>query len=132
MRGSTVNFAIRVMIIRMSKHNQIDLVELKASSQEERDRLTEFYAELFGWQYTDWGGKYSDTHDSGLTSGIDVEPKQPNKTLVVIYSENLKDSMKAVIDAGGEITLAAYEFPGGKRFHFHDPVGNEMAVWSDK
>ncbi|WP_419929756.1 VOC family protein [Candidatus Poriferisocius sp.] len=116
----------------MSEHHQIDLVELRASSQDERDRLTEFYAKSFGWKYTDWGELYSDTHDSGLTSGIDVEPKQPNNTLVVIYSNNLDASMKTIIDAGGDITVETYEFPGGKRFHFHDPIGNEVAVWSDK
>lgn len=116
----------------MSKHHQIDLVELRASSKEERNKLTEFYAEVFGWQYKDWGGQYSDTHDSGLSSGIDVEPKQPNKTLVVIYSENLKDSMRAVTAAGGRVIVETYEFPGGRRFHFHDPAGNEIAVWSDK
>ncbi len=116
----------------MSKHNEIDLVELRASSQEERDQLTKFYFRTFGWEYTDWGDQYSDTYSSGLTSGIDVEPTQTNKTLTVIYSENLEQSMLAITDAGGKITVDTYQFPGGKRFHFHDPAGNELAVWSDR
>ena len=94
--------------------------------------MTEFYAKSFGWQYTDWGESYSDTSDSGLTTGIDVEPGRPNKTLVVIYSEDLQESMRTVVSAGGKITVETYDFPGGRRFHFHDPVGNEIAIWSDK
>lgn len=116
----------------MSQHNEIDLVEFRASSLEERDRLTKFYSQAFGWKYTDWGDQYSDTHSSGITSGIDVEPKQANKTLTVIYSDNLEKSVSAVTEAGGQITIDTYQFPGGKRFHFHDPAGNELAVWSDK
>ena len=55
-----------------------------------------------------------------------------NSVLVVMYSENLDDSKKKVGEAGGEITQDIFEFPGGKRFHFTDCCGNELAVWSDK
>jgi len=116
----------------MSKHHQIDLVEFRAQSKEELKSLTLFYSNVFSWNYKDWGEAYSDTTDSGITSAVDlVERSSKNMTLTVIYSENLDATMKAVVESGGKLTQDIYDFPGGRRFHFNDPAGNEIAVWSE-
>lgn len=116
----------------MTKHNIIDLIEFRAQDEAQLKQLTSFYGDVFSWDYKNWGSTYSDTPDSGLTSGINVE-KAPTKnlTLTVIYSENLDDTKEMVIKAGGTIVQDTYDFPGGKRFHFTDPAGNELAVWSE-
>lgn len=116
----------------MSKHHQIDLVEFRAQSKEELKTLTSFYKSAFAWEYKDWGEEYSDTSDSGMTSAVDlVEESSKNMTLTVIYSEDLDATKKAVTEAGGKVTQDTYDFPGGRRFHFNDPAGNELAVWSE-
>lgn len=117
----------------MTKNNQIDLIEFPANSPEELQKVTNFFTEVFGWQYKDWGGVYSDTQDSGVASGVnasDVGERQV-KPLAVIYSEDLEVAKQKVIDAGGTVTQDIYEFPGGRRFHFTDPAGNELAVWGE-
>ena len=116
----------------MSKHHQIDLVEFRAQSKTELKVLTSFYNRVFSWEYKNWGEEYSDTNDSGMTSAIDLaEESSKNMTLTVVYSENLDTTKEVVIEAGGKITQDIYDFPGGKRFHFTDPAGNELAIWSE-
>jgi predicted enzyme related to lactoylglutathione lyase len=116
----------------MSNNNHIDLIEFPAKSPEELKATTDFFTAVFGWKYKDWGGVYSDTSDSGLTSGvIAAEPNKPTMPLAVIYSKNLEETKEKVIKAGGKIIADIYTFPGGRRFHFTDPAGNELAVWSE-
>ncbi len=116
----------------MSTHNHIDLVEFPAVSPEELQKTTHFFSEVFGWQYKDWGGVYRDTADSGLMSGvIATEQGKPKMPLVVVYVNNLEEAKERIVQAGGTVILDIYPFPGGRRFHFMDPSGNELAVWSE-
>lgn len=115
----------------MSKNNQIDLIEFPAKDASEAKTVTEFFSTVFGWKYKDWGSVYSDTADSGLQSGVIATDDRPTMPFAVIYADDL-DSMKSkIIKAGGKITRDIYPFPGGRRFHFTDPAGNELAVWSE-
>jgi len=116
----------------MSKHNKIDVIEFRAQSKKQLKQLTKFYNEVFAWDYKDWGEEYSDTQDSGLTSGVDLaKDTSKNLTLTVVYSEDLNSSKNTIVAAGGTITQDIYTFPGGRRFHFTDPAGNELAIWSE-
>ena len=85
-----------------------------------------------GWSYKDWGDNYADTSDSGLGSGLNADPgHQPSQPLAVIYTSDLEEMRKKILSSKGLITRDIFSFPGGRRFHFKDPCGNELAVWSD-
>lgn len=115
-----------------NKNNQVSLIEFPANSPEELKAVTQFYTTTFGWKYKDWGGVYSDTTDSGVMTGvIGTEQGRPTMPLTVLYASDLNKTKDAIREAGGKITLDIYEFPGGRRFHFMDPAGNELAVWSE-
>lgn len=112
--------------------NHVTFVELPAGSVSELSRAKEFFEQVFGWSYTDWGGDYADTKDSGLESGINADPgHRPRHPLPVIYTTDLDTVRQKVISANGTVTREVFSFPGGRRFHFSDPSGNELAVWSD-
>lgn len=92
----------------------------------------EFYRTVFGWTFTDYGPDYTSFDDGRLTGGFrGGEPARPGGPLVVIYAVNLEAVLTAVQAAGGVITQPTFDFPGGRRFHFRDPGGHELAVWSD-
>lgn len=115
-----------------NKHNHVSLIEFPANSPQELKAVTDFYTATFDWQYKDWGGVYSDTSDSGVTTGvIATEQGRPTMPLTVIYATDLDAKKELIRRAGGKITLDTYDFPGGRRFHFMDPAGNELAVWSE-
>ena len=117
----------------MNKNNQIDLIEFPSGSAEELKATTKFFSEVFGWEFTEYGDEYADTHDSGVTAGVNASNDHKyTKPLAVIYCEDIAETKKKIMDAGGKITVDLYEFPGGKRFHFTDPTGHELAVWSEK
>ena len=88
---------------------------------------------MLGWKFTDYGPDYTSFSDGrldgGFTTGTPVGSPGP---LVVLYAIDLQGVQGRVVSAGGEVTRDIYEFPGGKRFHFRDPSGNELAVWSEK
>ena len=88
-----------------------------------------FYAEAFSWRFTDYGPDYaafSEGLDGGFyTGGADAKP------LPVLYSADLEATLAKVTAAGAEITRPIFAFPGGQRFHFRDPAGNELAVWGE-
>jgi len=90
-----------------------------------------FYQAAFGWTFKDWGSEYADIQGAGLTGGLRLVTTPPTTSgpLVIIYSEDLAASERAVSAAGATI-VARHEFPGGKRFHFVDPSGCELAVWT--
>ncbi|MDO4906765.1 VOC family protein [Neisseria sp.] len=115
----------------MPKPNQISYIEFPAADREALTAAQNFYRQVFGWQYQNWGGDYIDTQDSGVGSGM-CSDHAPLLPLVVIYSDNLDAAYRQVQQAGGVITQETFEFPGGKRFHFRDPAGNELAVWSEQ
>jgi predicted enzyme related to lactoylglutathione lyase len=110
------------------RHEQIQYVEFLSA---DIDRIKMFYSQSFGWSFTDFGPAYSafegDYIDGGFTTGIPVK----GSVLVIVYSENIEDTKTKVINAGGIIAKDIFSFPGGRRFHFTDPDGNELGVWSE-
>lgn len=113
--------------------NRIDFVELPATSAADVARAKTFYTTVFGWAFRDWGDDYADTTDSGIGSGVNADPAhRPSAPLVVIYAPDLAAARRKVVAAGGRITRDIFAFPGGRRFHFTDPSGNELAAWSDR
>ena len=93
-----------------------------------------FYRAAFGWTFVDYGPDYASFHDGRLSGGFRADVAAPTKTnpLIVIFSAALEQTQQAVLAAGGKIALATHDFPGGRRFHFTDPNGLELAVWSDR
>ena len=110
--------------------NHINYIELKAKDLEV---VKEFYTRALGWKFTDYGPDYVAFSNSGLDGGFERSSEVVvNGALVVLYHDDL-DTIKAdIIEAGGEISKDIFSFPGGRRFHFLDPSGNELAVWSDR
>lgn len=92
-----------------------------------------FYSAVFGWDYVDYGPTYAAITGAGMDGGFDADADhEPGRTgaLVVLYSDDLDDTQAAIETAGGEISTPQFDFPGGRRFHFIDPSGNELAVWT--
>jgi predicted enzyme related to lactoylglutathione lyase len=109
---------------------RIDYVEFPATRM---DETKAFYSAVFGWQFTDYGPDYTSFKDGRLSGGFSKSSQAPaGGALVVIYAADLSAIEAAVKEHGGQITRATFEFPGGRRFHFSDPSGNELAVWSDR
>lgn len=109
--------------------SHINYIEFKAHNLE---KTKTFYNAAFGWTFTDYGPTYVAFEDSGVAGGFEhTEDAIVNGVLVVLYHQNLETLMTKIIDAGGKIVLEIFSFPGGKRFHFTDPSGNELAVWSE-
>lgn len=116
----------------MNQHEKINYIELPAA---DLDRVKAFYEAAFGWSFLDYGPEYTAFSDSGLEGGFfKAELSSDTGTgavLVVLYSADLEATEKKIIDANGVIVKPVFSFPGGRRFHFQDPNGNELAVWSD-
>jgi predicted enzyme related to lactoylglutathione lyase len=114
----------------MSTHHTIDYVELTV-----RDLAVakHFYAAAFGWEFNDYGPDYAGIKGArGEVGGLHQSPEARTKgPLVILYSNDLETSLAAVRSAGGKIVREPYSFPGGRRFQFTDPSGNELGVWSD-
>lgn len=112
------------------KSTLINYVEFKAK---DIAKIKSFYSEAFGWAFTDYGPDYVAFSDSGLEGGFTkTEGDIVNGALVVLYHENLEEILQKVVQAGGIVVKDIFSFPGGRRFHFEDPSGNELAIWSDK
>jgi predicted enzyme related to lactoylglutathione lyase len=93
----------------------------------------EFYAGVFGWKFTDYGPDYSSFSDGRLAGGLRLASEVPaGGPLVVLYALDLPAVEEQIRVHGGAIVRRTFEFPGGRRFHFTDPSGNELAVWSDR
>lgn len=111
------------------KNNHINYVEFKAHDLE---KTKTFYEESFQWKFTDYGPTYIAFSKSGLEGGFEkTDTAIVNGALVVLYHDNLDAVQADIIAAGGKVTVPIFSFPGGHRFHFKDPSGNELAVWSD-
>ena len=113
-------------------HHQIDYVEFAVTDM---DRAKGFYRAAFGWEFNDYGEGYSGirTAEGGEAGGLRLDSEvRAGGPLVILYSEDLEASLASVRDAGGEISDGIASFPGGRRFQFRDPAGNELAVWSDR
>lgn len=114
----------------MRKDGKLDYVEMQAAGGA-LDSVKAFYSAAFGWTFTDYGPSYS-AFEEGLDGGFDGQAGAETKPLPVLYSEDIESSLDAVKEAGGRIVRPIFSFPGGRRFHFVDPAGNELAVWTEK
>lgn len=110
-----------------TKNIPINYIEFKATNL---DKIKSFYHKAFGWRFTDYGDTYTAFSESGLEGGFELT-KEPivNGALVVLHHNNLNKIKAEIISAGGTISLDIFSFPGGSRFHFIDPSGNELSVW---
>ncbi|MDP9122758.1 MAG: VOC family protein [Acidobacteriota bacterium] len=108
---------------------RIDYVEFPAT---DIAATKHFYTTLFGWSFEDYGPDYTSFNDGRLSGGfyatLEVQPGGP---LVVLYSTDLEALKARISGAGGTIVRDTFDFPGGRRFHFADPSGNQLAAWSD-
>lgn len=88
-----------------------------------------FYAQAFGWTFTNFGPAYSATTTGDTDIGLNGDQAQwTAQPLPVIEVENLEEALSAVAAGGGVVTLPIFSFPGGRRFHFRDPAGHELAA----
>ncbi|MFL5403576.1 MAG: VOC family protein [Gemmatimonadales bacterium] len=110
--------------------NRIDYIEFSVQNVPE---AKQFYGSAFGWTFEDYGPDYASFADGRLSGGFQTQEKvRPGGPLVIIYAADLEAMEQQVSQAGGTIVKPIFSFPGGRRFHFTDPSGNELAVWSDK
>ncbi|WP_068826054.1 VOC family protein [Pseudomonas sp. BMS12] len=116
----------------MHQHHGINYLEIPCR---ELDASKAFFSQVFGWTFTDYGPDYSCFLGTGIDGGFYRSPLDfecdRGSPLIVLYSADLNASLNAVRDAGGRIVKPVFAFPGGRRFHFADPSGNEYAAWSE-
>lgn len=117
----------------MPNHDcRINYIELPAR---DLDAVKAFYHKAFRWTFTDYGPDYAAFSDGHLDGGFyraSVESSAANgAALVVLYADDLEAVRDVVNGCGGRIVKPVFDFPGGRRFHFADPNGNELAVWSE-
>ncbi|MGW8317440.1 MAG: VOC family protein [Bacteroidales bacterium] len=116
----------------MDHHNKINYIEFPAS---DLNATKAFFSEAFGWSFQDYGPEYTSFLDGGVSGGFYQSDKStsPEKgsALIVLYSKDLEGTFARVVKAGGTIVKEIFSFPGGRRFHFTEPSGNELAVWSE-
>jgi hypothetical protein len=109
---------------------RIDYIEFAVRSVADAKK---FYASAFGWTFEDYGPDYASFSDGRLSGGFQTATSvRTGGPLVVIYATDLEGMENKVKQAGGTIVKPIFSFPGGRRFHFTDPSGHELAVWSDK
>ena len=113
-----------------TNEGRVDYIEFPAT---DIAKTKAFYAGVFGWKFTDYGPDYTSFEDGRLAGGFfRKDAVTAAGALVVIYAADLAGMQTKVRAAGGAIVKEIFSFPGGRRFHFTDPCGNELAVWSDK
>ncbi len=111
---------------------QIDYIEIPAA---EIDATKAFFARLMGWQFKDFGPGYACFDDGRMKGGFYLSPRrftvESGCPLLVFYASDLEGTREKVLEAGGRIVKEIFSFPGGRRFHFIDPSGNEFAFWAE-
>jgi predicted enzyme related to lactoylglutathione lyase len=111
------------------KNNHIDYIEFKAK---DLPAVKAFYTTCFGWEFTDYGPDYCSFSKSGVYGGFEKSDQPVEKgALIVLYHEDLEEIKESILSAGGQLVKDIFSFPGGRRFHFQGPGGNELAVWSE-
>ena len=114
------------------EHEKINYIELAA---DDLAATKAFFTRVFEWEFTDYGPEYTAFSNAGIEGGFYHAQLKANaaqgSALVVFYSKTLEATQAKVEAAGGIISTAIFTFPGGRRFHFIEPSGNEFAVWSD-
>lgn len=114
----------------MSRNHSIDYVEFPVHDVAVAKA---FYEKAFGWRFNDYGPEYAGIQGADReVGGLRLDANRPPRggSLPILYSDSLESTLEAVRGAGGTITQPIFSFPGGRRFHFTDPSGNELAVWS--
>ena len=109
------------------KHEQVQYLEFLSK---DISRAKEFYTKSFGWKFTDYGPDYTAFEGAYVDGGFATGKPVKGTVLVILYSNDIEATQQKVVAAGGAIVKKIFEFPGGKRFHFSDPDGYELAVWS--
>ena len=116
----------------MLEHEKINYVEFPAKDIK---ATKAFFTKVFGWSFTDYGPEYTAFSNEGLDGGFFkselISTADKGSALIVFYSQTLEQTRAKIEGAGGTILKPIFSFPGGRRFHFSDPNGNEYAVWSD-
>jgi len=117
----------------MNQHEKINYIEFPSKDLE---KTKTFFSTIFAWKFQDFGPDYCAFSNQGLDGGFyKSDAKSSTSTgaaLLVFYSDSLEATQSKIEKAGGEINKTIFSFPGGRRFHFTEPSGNEFAVWSDK
>ena len=117
----------------MNEHEKINYVEFPATDIETAKK---FFSAAFAWSFVDYGPEYAAFSNAGIDGGFYksdlVVSTENGSALIVFYSKDLEQTQVKIETAGGSINKPIFLFPGGRRFHFNDPNGNEYAVWSDK
>jgi predicted enzyme related to lactoylglutathione lyase len=117
----------------VSNDQKIDYVEFPAR---DFDLIQSFYEQAFDWKFTDYGPEYRAFSDGKLNGGFYRSENQSTTAngaaLVILYAADLERARDAVVSSGGAIVKEIFSFPGGRRFQFTDPSGNELGVWSDR
>lgn len=109
------------------RHQQVQYLEFLSHNLE---KAKAFYAEAFGWAFTDYGPGYTAFEGDFVDGGFSLGEPLKGTILVVLYSKDLEETRLSVLNAGGVISKEIFAFPGGRRFQFLDPDGYELAVWS--
>lgn len=116
----------------MNINDKINYVEFPARDIE---ATKTFFTAVFGWSFDDYGPEYTAFTDQGINGGFyrsdSASSTVSGGALIVLYSDTLEEMQERVEQAGGSILKPIFSFPGGRRFHFAEPSGNELAVWSD-
>ncbi|MDH5648471.1 MAG: VOC family protein [Gammaproteobacteria bacterium] len=116
----------------MPTDQKIDYLEFPAGNF---DAIQFFYEKAFNWTFTDYGPDYRAFTDKKIDGGFYKSEQQSSTkngaVLVVLYASQLEKTRDRIVASGGTIVKEIFSFPGGRRFHFADPNGNELAVWSD-
>ena len=117
----------------MSQHEKLNYVEFPARDLE---ATRVFFTRVFDWTFEDFGPDYCAFAGQGLDGGFYrselYSSTLSGAALLVFFSDDLEATQEKVMQAGGRIEKPVFDFPGGRRFHFSEPSGNEFAVWSDK
>jgi len=120
------------MGLNMSEHEKINYLEFPAK---DLAIAKTFFSAVFGWKFVDYGPDYTAFFEAGIDGGFFksdlVVSSLVGSALIVFYSQDLVATQAKIEKEGGKIIQAVFSFPGGRRFHFSDPNGNEYAVWSD-
>jgi len=116
----------------MKQTGKINYIEMPST---DLAKTKQFFASVFGWSFIDYGPNYVGIDQAGIDGGFYTSDKvsttDNGSVLVILYSDELETTLAEVEAAGGAIVEAIFSFPGGRRFHFTDPSGNEFAVWSE-
>jgi predicted enzyme related to lactoylglutathione lyase len=116
----------------MNEHEKINYVEFPAKNI---DETKAFFSDAFGWSFIDYGPEYTAFSNEGLDGGFFKSESsmstENGSALIIFYSKDLEETQEKIERGGGSIIKPIFSFPGGRRFHFGDPNGNEYAVWSD-